>query len=1123
MNLSRFSTLFRICCVIFLTSAGSSWAGGPEIADRYPIQEPPQLSAPIVEGPIHECALFVRVSGFIPEAIVTVFAGGAQVGKDTPKHGSADIKLDRPLVLNESITAVQIVGGVISEKSYDAVTVTAYPNLTKPVAIPEVYECGRVVPVGNLIASTHVDVWDTVAPPPASIGNGETTGNWQPISTNSLEKDHSVRAQQTACPAVPTKTAVSQPSEPLKVKQAPNPPPSPFLTPPQHPVIGTRQLTAHGLLVGSHVQIDYDNTGVAGGFSNAAENLVDVPPVPPGVGVTVSQTLCTESAPSPPITATDEVPTPIIGGPICAGSHYVMVDNTTPGATVVLLRGGAQIGNGGGTVGTLKTSVGQGMTLQDGDALTAVQYVKSSFGTFYSAPSNTVTVGCRPSGDVVTQHNDNQRTGVYSAETTLTPALVLRRGMRVKYKHLIDGWVNAQPLYVRQVEFPDRPANGLFVATFFKNKVYALDADTGDEKWVVTLRDSEPDKRGKIFGVDSTPVIDVPNHRIYVAFATMNQDVVQADGPDSAHPLPPKPNGEPNRYQDTDLKDLDLAFWIVALDYRTGKEVARTKVDSSMYRANGEAVTFEARFHRNHSALLLDHGALYVAFGSIAPNECFLNFHGWVMAYRAHDLSFQTAFITSKNFNPHREPYACDHPNDAAGIWQGGGGLTADRDGNVYFLSGDGKADPNNDQFGDSFIKLTPTGSLLVPSVFVPSNADTMAKHDADFGAGGALSIPGTDLIIGGGKPGYLYLLDAKSMRLGQTITASTNQYDPSKRDDSWNLGPHLHGSPTYWRPEGSRVGHIYTWGEKDYLRLYHFQTWSGHVEEPANLQGAVKALQSTMPGGIISISSNGDRPGTGIVWATLPSEFKDRGPLPGRLYAFDAESLKPLWDAGFDTLGHWLPPTIADGKVFIGTSSNFLICYELDTAPGVERDAWIPFTPRESLEARSMMAAQSSVADMKGPPINTLLALTPPAPAILQAQVVGEGAATFSIKLDPVGQKRSWEGAGTSLLGDVILARKPFPEEGKIEIKMSPQLIWTASDGSVAETRLVKSFAAPKRGDEDWGLYEVTRTTGKGVLSGISFIQRLYTGGGRAPASEPYSELDTLRVPFQAQYVLYR
>jgi hypothetical protein len=147
-----------------------------------------------------------------------------------------------------------------------------------------------------------------------------------------------------------------------------------------------------------------------------------------------------------------------------------------------------------------------------------------------------------------------------------------------------------------------------------------------------------------------------------------------------------------------------------------------------------------------------------------------------------------------------------------------------------------------------------------------------MEQNDADLGAGGALIIPGTELVIGGGKPGFMYLLDRNSMQLRQRITTSTIQYDASKRDDTWDQGPHLHGSPSYWRGPDRTFGGLYVRGEKDFLRLYRFNTLTGLLEEPAHRKGAVTALQKTMPGGIISISSNGNVSGTGIMWATLPA-----------------------------------------------------------------------------------------------------------------------------------------------------------------------------------------------------------------------------------------------------------
>src|SRR5262249_29254453 len=162
------------------------------------------------------------------------------------------------------------------------------------------------------------------------------------------------------------------------------------------------------------------------------------------------------------------------------------------------------------------------------------------------------------------------------------------------------------------------------------------------------------------------------------------------------------------------------------------------------------------------------------------------------------------------------------------------------------------------------------------------------------------------------------------------------------------------------------------------------------------------------MPGGIISISSNGNRRGTGIVWATLPASSTPI-PFPGRLYAFDAETLAPLWDTGFPSLGHWLVPTIADGKVFVGTSSGGLICYELGADHGSGQGAWVPFQPREPAVAHSMMTGEGDEAVMTALPTNTMLALTPPAPVVKHAAVVGEGVAIFAAKPDAAGRERSW------------------------------------------------------------------------------------------------------------------
>ena len=1105
---------------------------GAQPPDPLAITEKMNISPPIVDPPIHECALTVEVSAFAPKAVVSVFANGSEpIGKDVLKHPPGKIKLTRALKLGEKITATQTVGSVSSDPSYDPVPVTDYPNLTKPVVVPDIYECGRVVPVANLVASTHVEVSDFTPSPPSLLGTGETTGEWDAIVTSPLVAGHQITAQQIACPNIPTKTVRSPVSAPpLSVKSAPNPPPTLSI---DSYIPGTEQLVVRNLLVGAQIQLNYGNTSIPDGLANAAANAVDVPPAPrPPTLITATQTLCSSSLPSAPAVAMNKPTTPILGSPICPGSHYVMVDRTTPGLHVVLLRNGSSIGHVGGTLGTLKLPVGGGgVVLEAGDVLTVVQGLESSFGTFLSDPSNAVTVGCSGGANVITQHNDNHRTGAYTSENILTPGAVLARGMCVKWYQPIDGSVNAQPLYVRQVELPHGFANGLFVAAFWSNKVYALNADTGDLEWSITLEDRNTKIRGFPMGIDSTPVIDVSAHRMYVVFATKNQQFDTADLPDSTQPLPAdwdKHHDKPPIYQDTDLKNLDIAFWVVALDYRNGNELARTLISASTYRANGDTVSFEAPFHRQHAALLLDHGTLYVAFGSNAGPESFLAYHGWVMAYRAHDLSFQASFNTSKNYAPSRSPYKVQIDAfgiwhvDAAGIWQAGGGLTADRDGNVFFLAGNGKADVAQDNYGDTFVKLFPTGSSLIPSAFIPSNATKMERNDADFGSGGALTIPGTDLVIGGGKPGYVDLLEASTMGLRQEFIASTNKYDPSKRDDTWNQGPHLHGSPTYWRGPHDKFGNLYIWGEKDYLRRYRFDTVKGSFETQSDdAPDKITALQDTMPGGMISLSSNGNRSGTGVLWATLPTS--NIAPHPGRLYAFNAETLQWLWDGPFASMGHWAEPTIADGKVFVGTESKVVICYELCPEGARHNSSGTPYQPRSiSMSMKQARLAPSDESPMTTRPINTLLALAPPPDALEYATLNGEGTIAFAAR-ESAERKLDWATRDTSVEASVIKASQPVPENQKLKLTISSDNAWQASDGSGAKTVVLKSYAAPEKDGPSWELYEVRYSSGSGILENVKYIQRVMTRGGLSPATSPKYDGDTARAAFEAQYILYK
>jgi hypothetical protein len=60
----------------------------------------------------------------------------------------------------------------------------------------------------------------------------------------------------------------------------------------------------------------------------------------------------------------------------------------------------------------------------------------------------------------------------------------------------------------------------------------------------------------------------------------------------------------------------------------------------------------------------------------------------------------------------------------------------------------------------------------------------------------------------------------------------------------------------------------------------------------------------------------------------------------------------------------------------------------------------------------------------------------------------------------------------------------------------------WTSSDGSVVNGSKVSQADAPAADAVPWLLLKGTSTSGSGVFSDITFVQRLQTAGGKAPAT---------------------
>jgi hypothetical protein len=81
----------------------------------------------------------------------------------------------------------------------------------------------------------------------------------------------------------------------------------------------------------------------------------------------------------------------------------------------------------------------------------------------------------------------------------------------------------------------------------------------------------------------------------------------------------------------------------------------------------------------------------------------------------------------------------------------------------------------------------------------------------------------------------------------------------------------------------------------------------------------------------------------------------------------------------------------------------------------------------------------------------------------------------------------------------------------------------WQALDGSlvVGDAANAKHFPAPDPNGVDWLLLPAKSTSGNGLFSRVTYIQRLYTNGGKPPASCNLNQTQVL-VDYSAQYLFY-
>jgi hypothetical protein len=529
-------------------------------------------------------------------------------------------------------------------------------------------------------------------------------------------------------------------------------------------------------------------------------------------------------------------------------------------------------------------------TLSDDGATFQVVVANSAGSVTSNSAKLTVAPGTTmPQGvDVTTYKNDLHRSGQNLSESALTPANVAPATFGLLRLLPVDGKVDAQPLYLSKLAVGSNFFNAVFVATEH-GSVYAFDSDSGAILWHASLLgtgETTSDARGcnqvvPEIGITSTPVIDRsagPNGTIYVV-------AMSIDGNSTYHQR------------------------LHALDVATGAELLGGPVEiSASFPTKGTATSsFDAKSYEERAALLLLNGTIYTSWTShcdIAP------YGGWMISFAQATLSRNGALNIAA------------HSSAGPAIWMAGGGPAVDAAGNIYVLTANGAFEttmdvngfPSNQDYGNSFLKISNAGAGLgVLDYFTMSNEVAESNADQDLGSGGEMLLPDLmdstntvrHLMVGAGKDGNIYVVDRDAM--GRFNANSNNNYQTL----NGVLPGGIWSTPAYFN------GTLYYGDVSGTLKAFTISS-AKLVAAPLSQS----STQFTYPGTAPSVSANGTT--NGIVWA-------HENASPAVLHAYDATNLAhELYNSNqaaanrdqFGAGNKYITPTVADGKVFVGTTN---------------------------------------------------------------------------------------------------------------------------------------------------------------------------------------------------------
>lgn len=510
-----------------------------------------------------------------------------------------------------------------------------------------------------------------------------------------------------------------------------------------------------------------------------------------------------------------------------------------------------------------------------------------------TSKSATAAVNVQGYSGVLSWHNDGGITGQNTSETLLTTGNVNQATFKKLFSYPLDDQSFAQPLYVANVVFPGgAQRNAVYVATA-SNTLYAFDAD-GNVKtplWQKSLmppgaKPVDGNTTGGIggpitpnVGITGTPVIDGASGTLYAVTATQES------------------GGQVHRLHAIDISTGNEKFG--------GPVVIHASVSGTGSGSSNGQITFDPTVQLQRCALTLVNGVVYIAWASY---QDFGSYHGWVMGYDAATLA-QTAVWNST-------------PNgQRGGIWMSAAPLSADSAGNLFLVVGNGTfdADSGGKDYGDTFVKLTPSGNnFTVSDYFTPFDQATLSANDIDVGSSGFTMFPDQPgsvphLGLSAGKAGKIYLLNRDNMGKfqsgsdSQIVQSIPNALGMQPNDEDFSTAVYYNGN-------------AYFIGNGDVIK--QFQLQNGLLSTSPFAKGT---HVYGYPGANMSVSSNGSS--NGIVWVIEASGVNV-------LHAYDASDVsKELYNSSqagsrdqFGAAIRFTVPTVVNGKVFVAGQTQLAV-----------------------------------------------------------------------------------------------------------------------------------------------------------------------------------------------------